>query len=435
MNRFAHSPNSAVSSIQRQARSSAHPISVRMPNAQLERQQIERLADISCRHADALCRLNAVEADAHRKRQLLIWVAGISTEAEAQLRALLREEDAQSNLAHRDQNPAHLSEWQEIDHPRQPKGPGGGQWVAKGNNRKAATGRTERIEAAREIDRDGVGQPIPVMLELAHVWWQTDMALRLARRDVKELPTRIARERAQFGSGGRYAYIHPQNLAKLQQELETAKALVPQLQQQLRDLEDLYHMAGFDDVPFSTWSPEDRPISGKGIKHVGVAVAMSGPPASLRPTGIEFDAVSVAFAGPAILRLGRGILGRALATAATRISKPGIPQLVRFVAGGKTTGVLRIAGREISLTSGRAGPAASLPKGTPGFNAITATHVEGHAAAIMRQEGLREATVYINNPQICLPCRQNLAHMLPAGSKLTVVLPDGTAHVFIGNAR
>jgi hypothetical protein len=112
-----------------------------------------------------------------------------------------------------------------------------------------------------------------------------------------------------------------------------------------------------------------------------------------------------------------------------------VPKLPPYQQGAKTEGVIRTPSGDVPLRSGRAGPATSLPKGSPGFNAITSTHVEGHAAAHMRQNGLQEATIYINNPRICLPCRQNLAHMLPPDARLTVVLPDGSSETFIGNAR
>ena len=111
------------------------------------------------------------------------------------------------------------------------------------------------------------------------------------------------------------------------------------------------------------------------------------------------------------------------------------PVLPKFVAGGKTSGVLRVGMTDTPLRSGRDGPASSLPKQSPGFNAITSTHVEGHVAARMRQQGIQEATLYINNPAICLPCQQNLAHMLPPGSRLTVVLSNGMSKVFFGNPR
>ena len=201
---------------------------------------------------------------------------------------------------------------------------------------------------------------------------------------------------------------------------------MPQLEKQRHDLEQQYHDAGYDDVAYSTWTPGETIKGGRGIEKVGFAVGLSGKPAGVTPTGDELTVMSA----PSVLRLGATVLRRALAKAFTRL-----PRLPAFAQGGKTSGVFRSASGDIPVLSGRAGPAASLPKGTPGFNAITSTHVEGHAAAIMRQRRIRRATIYINNPQICLPCQQNLPHMLPSGSRLTVVLPNGASTTFIGNAR
>jgi len=89
-------------------------------------------------------------------------------------------------------------------------------------------------------------------------------------------------------------------------------------------------------------------------------------------------------------------------------------------------------GKPVDLKSGWSGPAESVPRGTSGFDIVTRTHVEGHAAAIMRQQGLREGTVFINNPKICVSCEKLLPKMLPSGSKLRVMLPDGSARVFVG---
>ncbi len=111
------------------------------------------------------------------------------------------------------------------------------------------------------------------------------------------------------------------------------------------------------------------------------------------------------------------------------------PKLPAFQTGGKTSGVLQVGEADIPLVSGKPGPAASLPRPAPGFNAITSTHVEGHAAALMRQEGMTPATLYINKAKICVPCCQNLEHMLPPGSKLTIVLPSGETATYIGNIR
>ena len=113
-------------------------------------------------------------------------------------------------------------------------------------------------------------------------------------------------------------------------------------------------------------------------------------------------------------------------------SAPARPTLPAFTPGGKTSGVLRTPTGEVPLQSGWQGPASSIPRGTSGFDIVTRTHVEGHAAAAMRQQGLSEATVYINNPQICPSCSRLLPRMLPPGSRLTVVLPDGTGVTFTG---
>jgi len=115
-------------------------------------------------------------------------------------------------------------------------------------------------------------------------------------------------------------------------------------------------------------------------------------------------------------------------------SAPARPSLPTFTPGGKTSGVLRTPTGDVPLQSGWQGPASSIPRGTSGFDIVTRTHVEGHAAAVMRQQGLTEATVHINNPQICTSCSKLLPRMLPPGSRLTVVLPDGTSVTFTGVA-
>jgi hypothetical protein len=86
----------------------------------------------------------------------------------------------------------------------------------------------------------------------------------------------------------------------------------------------------------------------------------------------------------------------------------------------------------IELQSGIPGPAASIPLGTDGFDGVTRLHVEGHAAAFMRQEGITEGTLFINNPEICVSRTKLLQEMLPPGGRLRVVLPDGTVMEFRG---
>jgi hypothetical protein len=108
------------------------------------------------------------------------------------------------------------------------------------------------------------------------------------------------------------------------------------------------------------------------------------------------------------------------------------PPLPRFVPGGKTSGEFQTPTMSVPLRSGYEGPAASVPKGTPGFDIITRAHVEGHAAALMRDHKITHGTLYINNPTICDSCVKLLPRMLPPGSTLDVVLPGGAKVPFKG---
>jgi len=126
---------------------------------------------------------------------------------------------------------------------------------------------------------------------------------------------------------------------------------------------------------------------------------------------------------------GAGAAGEAGATSGGAQARPTLPA---FTLDGKTSGILRTPTGDVPLQSGWQGPASSFPGGTPGFDVITRTHVERHAAAVMRQRGLMEATLDINNPQICPSCERLLPRMLPPGSRLTIVLPDGTRRTFTG---
>ncbi len=85
---------------------------------------------------------------------------------------------------------------------------------------------------------------------------------------------------------------------------------------------------------------------------------------------------------------------------------------------------------DADLISGVDGPAASMQGN--GFDRATRTHVEGHAAAIMRREGIAYGRLYINNPEICGSCARLLPRMLPPGSTLDVVLPNGGVVSFRG---
>jgi hypothetical protein len=109
------------------------------------------------------------------------------------------------------------------------------------------------------------------------------------------------------------------------------------------------------------------------------------------------------------------------------------PQLAPFKEDGPTSGVFTSGDNPpIELQSGKDGPAKSIPLGTDGFDAYTRSHVEGHAAALMREGGITEGTLEINNPDICVNCERNLPTMLPPRSTLHVILPGGRTIDFKG---
>ncbi|MCW2986565.1 MAG: repeat protein, partial [Conexibacter sp.] len=134
------------------------------------------------------------------------------------------------------------------------------------------------------------------------------------------------------------------------------------------------------------------------------------------------------FAGRALSRL----TGRGGAVAA----KGGAGALERLpeYAGGKTSGILDTGSGEINLLSGYKGPSAELGRGTPGMNGNIKSHVEAHAAAVVRQQGLDEATLYIN--RVPCPgvrgCDAMLPRMLPRGARLHVYGPNGFRKTYTG---
>jgi hypothetical protein len=72
--------------------------------------------------------------------------------------------------------------------------------------------------------------------------------------------------------------------------------------------------------------------------------------------------------------------------------------------------------------------------------AVSHSHAEGHAAAILRETGARDGTFWINNPDgPCGFCEAVVENMLPEGSRLTVIWPGRaggiSAKTFTGNAR
>jgi hypothetical protein len=112
--------------------------------------------------------------------------------------------------------------------------------------------------------------------------------------------------------------------------------------------------------------------------------------------------------------------------------------LIPPYAGRKTSGVLRLPGNlEIQIQSGYDGPSRGT-MGIPGMHNRIKSHVEAHAAVIMRRSGVNEATLYLNrvpcpstNPA-SPGCYDGLPRMLPYGSKLKVVGPDGFDEIFVG---
>ena len=113
------------------------PIASPEARAKAEREELERLAPFSFRHAHDLSRLQLAEAEARRQRESLEWAVQVCTRAESKLRALQGREAAERESWRRAQrfyesNLANLIEWNEADHPRKQKGsPEGGQWITK----------------------------------------------------------------------------------------------------------------------------------------------------------------------------------------------------------------------------------------------------------------------------------------------------------------
>ena len=111
-----------------------------------------------------------------------------------------------------------------------------------------------------------------------------------------------------------------------------------------------------------------------------------------------------------------------------QLSPPKLPPY----RGGHTMGSFHSPTLNVMIRSGYDGPTSLMPKGSPGLDIVTKTHVEAHAAALMRQHGIREATLYINNPDSCPFCIKYVPRMLPSESVLHVILPNGTVVTFKG---
>ena len=127
------------------------------------------------------------------------------------------------------------------------------------------------------------------------------------------------------------------------------------------------------------------------------------------------------------------LLGPEAAEAGAAEAGAATPRLPTY-AGGKTVGVLRSALGDIPLISGYKGPSAAMPRGTPGMNGNIKSHVEAHAASIMRQQNVTEGVLYINQVPCSgvRGCGAMLVRMLPEGARLRVLGPDGYNELFIG---
>ena len=123
--------------------------------ARAEREELERLAEFSSRHAEELRRLQAAEAAAGHDREILEWAARISTEAADKLRALQRKEAEEREAWRRAEQFAETlleGNWDPSQHPRAPKGqPDGGQWVGQGGGAGAGGGSDAAEAAAMRI--------------------------------------------------------------------------------------------------------------------------------------------------------------------------------------------------------------------------------------------------------------------------------------------
>jgi RHS repeat-associated protein len=102
--------------------------------------------------------------------------------------------------------------------------------------------------------------------------------------------------------------------------------------------------------------------------------------------------------------------------------------------GDKTRGILDIGSDLIELISGKNGPSSQMPANTPGMRADMSirTHVEAHAASIMRQQGIEEASLYLNNSPCpgVYGCAAQLPNMLPENSQLHVYVQEGDSWGF-----
>ncbi|MBI3837461.1 MAG: AHH domain-containing protein [Planctomycetia bacterium] len=128
--------------------------------ARAKREELERLAQFSSRHADELRRLQAAEAEARHKREILEWAAGISTRAEEKLRALQRKEAEEREGWRRAEHFTEMlleGDWDPSKHPRLGGPPNAGWWAttdgsgsARSSQNAAASFRTASYASSGE---------------------------------------------------------------------------------------------------------------------------------------------------------------------------------------------------------------------------------------------------------------------------------------------
>jgi hypothetical protein len=310
--------------------------------------------------------------------------------------------------------------WDPAKHPRRGTPPNPGWFAPKGSGTTSLTGKSSR-PPGNEAKSANQGEPPPEMLELAGAWWEMKGLLQHYKDQIASLPARIKNERAQLGSGGRYAYIHTQNLAKNERELETAQAMVPELEKQLRELEQKYHDAGYDDEPYGVWRADETWVGGVGIANVGRAVhsrggSMIGP----QSTGIEFD---IALGAGSLRQLGKFALKKVLSkTPAQAAVKTRVSQvhsaLDRIAQSQRTTAVLETSdGTRIVASGGRdltPSQRALLGRGEVAAR-FPNTHAELTALEHALQSGLRPARITVSRP-FCDDCIKAIE---AAGGKIT----------------
>ena len=103
--------------------------------------------------------------------------------------------------------------------------------------------------------------------------------------------------------------------------------------------------------------------------------------------------------------------------------------------GTKTSGILYgDNGEAYELQSGYDGPSQGLPKPRPGMNGNIVSHVEAHAAALMRTEDMDEATLLINRSPCAGSngCLENVSRMVPEGKVMNIyVMEQGSSGPFL----